>query len=110
MAYKIKEGEVAYVKITDEPVFVLQVTDELIQVNRVMRTNGTAVEYGMDSFRPSELQSEKERLVKELDFTKFSLSMREKYSDEYKQSQEAKAPNKKSYSPVDQADGSSLLN
>lgn len=110
MAYKVKIGETAYVKITDEPVFIVDMGTEYADVLRVVDTKGTAVVYGADIFRIDMLQSEKERLVKELDFTKFSLSMREKYSDEYKQSQEAKAPNKKSYSPVDQADGSSLLN
>lgn len=81
--YPVTKGEVAFVKTTDEAVFVLNVDDELALVTRAVHTADTGVNYVEDSFPVNQLQTDKQRLLKEMDFIRFSADTRDKASTEY---------------------------
>lgn len=79
--YPVTVGEVAYVKITDEPVFVVEIqpTDQYGETKVITRRKGDNG-YCEEGFGLDELCSEKQRCIRELDFTLFALKQREKYS------------------------------
>jgi hypothetical protein len=82
MKYPVIVNEVAFVKTTDEPVFVLSIDGEQVLARRTRATSEGAV-YETEGFGLAELVSEKTRLVRELEFTTFSLAQRKKASDAY---------------------------
>lgn len=87
----INPGQVAVVKITNEPVFVLEVNKDRAKVRRAMAGESVGTQYLIEDFGINELFSSPEAaLLHELDFTKFSLAQREKYSEEYNDSKKTK--------------------
>lgn len=106
--YPLIEGEVAFVKATDEAVFVVNLNGGVkpgqVLVRRAVQTSDKGAQYVEEVFPVEELQTEKQRLIKEMEFIKFSSETRDRYSAEY---QRAKSPVKSVSIP--QADGNSGL-
>lgn len=105
--YPLIEGEVAFVKATDEAVFVVGLNSGPngdVLVRRAVQTSEKGINYEDDFFPANQLQTEKQRLIKEMEFIKFSSETRDRYSSEY---QKAKSPIKQMAIP--QGDGNSGL-
>lgn len=91
MAYPIEINKVAFVKTTDEPVFVVAINGDTAIVRRPINTEATGVEHRIEQFAFDELQTAEAKLVSEMEFTKFSLKMRDAYTEERKQEQQKSA-------------------
>lgn len=95
MKYPFGVHEVAIVKTTGEPVYVLAFSDDTVIVRRgVQREAGGGFEYVEEGFKPGELLSEKDNLLRELEFQLFSVKEKEKANEDYmkyKQSLKPKA-------------------
>lgn len=86
MSYPIEINQTAFIKLSNEPVFVLSIQDGQANVRRAI-SGQTGVRYEQDLFPVVELISERDQLIRELEFTKFSLGVREAYSQEYEDKQ-----------------------
>lgn len=87
--YPLIAGEVAFVKATDEPVFIAGIGVDggvgpgEVLLRRAIQTNERGAHYVEETWPAVQLHSEKQRLIKELEFTKFNAETRDKYAAEY---------------------------
>jgi len=76
--WKPEAGEVAIIKSTKEPVFVLNVENEKAAIRRpVQGQNG--ITHKQEVFWVTELQTIKQRVIEELEEQTFMLDQRRKY-------------------------------
>lgn len=87
--YPLIEGEVAFVKATDEPVFVVTIADNDVLVRRATQSSVNGVNYSEEHFLPAELQTEKARVIREMEAVKFSTETRDRYTEEYQKAKSA---------------------
>lgn len=85
----IQPGKVAYIKTTDEPVFVLNISqDGSVAVRRPVQGD-KGVEHRIELFGYNELQSAEAKVTAEADFTKFTIELREKLMADRAKKQDA---------------------
>lgn len=81
--YPVTVGEVAYVKTTEEPTFVLSIEVKgpltEVTVRRPVSKDGF-VSHLTEGFSLGELESEKAKFMRQLTFTKFSLEQRDLFT------------------------------
>lgn len=78
--YPVTVGQVAYLKTTEEPVFVLEHnSNNVLTVKRPINEEGK-VSHIVEGFSLGELESEKARFMRQLEFTKFSLEQRDLFT------------------------------
>jgi hypothetical protein len=85
-SYSIQELKVAYVKTSDEPVFVLALQKDTNGVLQAIVRRPTQTENGVvhtvDTFFAAELHSAQEKVVEEFEMQKFMLSERDRMTKE----------------------------
>ena len=82
MKYPIVVNKVAFVKTTDEPVFVMGLEGNSAVVRRPINTEHGGVQHLVESFSVEELQTAEAKLEAEMEFTKHSLKVRDAYTEE----------------------------
>jgi hypothetical protein len=92
----IEVNKVAFVKTTEEPVFVLgmfvdQAGNEIANVRRPVNTKN-GVQHISEAFLVTELQTAEDKLTAEMEFTKHSLKVRDAYAEEHMKATAAQAP------------------
>src|ERR1035441_6432787 len=82
MSYPVKVNEVAYVRYSEEPVFVTAIVGDKATVRRAI-TGAGGTQYDGDEFFLDELISEKARVIANLEMTKFQAEKRDIYAKAY---------------------------
>jgi len=99
--YPVKENEVAYIRISSEPVFVLKIDGIVATVRRMIQFKDEGNQYIEAAFRLSELASEKQMIVNEINTTMFHGKLRKQASKDFdaaEQPQFATIPDATGYS------------
>jgi hypothetical protein len=98
MKYPIEVNKVAFVKTTDEPVFVMGLDGNMAVVRRPISTQEGGVKHLVESFSIEELHTAEGKLEAEMEFTKHSLKVRDNYTEErMKETQVTPAASKETY-------------
>lgn len=97
MAFEIEVGKIAFLKTSEEPVFVLKLgTDSesgaptAIVRRPIQSDNG--VLHSTETFYSAELHSAEQKLMTEIDFQKFMLAQRDKMTRERQEKDAAERP------------------
>lgn len=79
--YPVSLGSVAYVKTTEEPVFVLAVDgDNLATIRRAVQTHD-GIKYIVEGLGLDEVESERAKFMRQLEFTEFTLEQRDSFTE-----------------------------
>lgn len=94
----VQPDTVAYVKTTEEPVFVMAILPNAIAlVRRPTSTDTNGVEHRIEFFGLSELQTAEQRIEGEIALSKFTMEARNRAVSEHKKSQETPSEPKEPY-------------
>lgn len=77
--YPVEINKVAYVKTTEEPVFVQSINGFETVVVRPVNKDGYVM-HQQEGFSLGELESEKAKFVRQMEFTKFTLEQRDLFT------------------------------
>lgn len=80
--YPVTLGSVAFMKTTEEPVFVLEIDSptNLVTVRRAQQTDG-GVKHIVEAFSLFEVESERAKFMRQLEFTEFTLEQRDAFTE-----------------------------
>lgn len=76
MSNSIKAGSVAYLRTSDEPVYVMEIKEDAARVRRPINTT-EGVKHIEDTFFLSELHTAKDRITEEAKLSAYNYEIRE---------------------------------
>jgi hypothetical protein len=77
----VEVGKVAFMKTSDEPVFVLEIDGKVARVRRPVQTED-GVFHRTETFELRELHTKKAAIVAEMELNRFMLEQRDQLADE----------------------------
>lgn len=82
--YPVVTDSVAFMKITEEPVFVMGIEsiegNRVVTVRRACQTD-SGIKYVVEGFGLEEIESERAKFMRQLEYTEFTLEQRDAFTE-----------------------------